>query len=685
MGREAIMAVERAPQVRRFAPPANGTKRGVRLEWEGKKAEIDVPVLPFQTIETINEPRQQLTLFSAPDDTRPAFPQGWKNKLIWGDNKLAMAALVEQYAGQVDLIYIDPPFDTGADFSVTVEMGNEEITKEPSIIERHAYQDTWGRGLDSYLQWFYETALSLFHLLAETGGLYVHLDYRVGHYVKVVLDEVFSQNGGGFVSEIVWRRTGSNTATARYGNNCDFIMFYTKSDRYTWNQLYGTYDLEYIDSHYTQKDADGRLYQLVSTTGAGATAGDYTWNGMRPPSGRHWAYSMTKMEELDRVGKLVHSKSGMPRVKYYLEEQPGPPLQCLWDDIKVVNSQAFERVNYPTQKPEALLERIIKASSNPGDLVFDCFLGSGTTAAVAERLSRRWIGCDLGRFAIHTTRKRLLGWKGEGGERCRAFEILNLGHYEQQFWQGAEGESVDHITAKKRAQDYIRTMLAFYHAHPLDGTGRIHGEKGGRAVHVGPLAESVSRMEAFEATEAALSLGFRGLDILGWEWDFESNETVKEDAKMRGVDLRLIQIPEEMLDGRARKLFQDGKLTFPELASLKVEIESLPGHSRSYCIHLDDFIVPPGTLPEGLRDRVTRWQDYIDYWSVDWEFGKDTIPGERDTFHNMWQTFRTRRDRTLALTSEPHDYAAPGTYTIVVKVVDIFGNDTTVSRKVDVP
>ncbi len=200
-----------------------------------------------------------------------------------------------------------------------------------------------------------------------------------------------------------------------------------------------------------------------------------------------------------------------------------------------------------------------------------------------------------------------------------------------------------------------------------------------------PMTGFSTSREAFEASEAALALGFRHLDILGWEWDFESNETVKEDAKMRGVDLRLIQIPEEMLDGRARKLFQEGKLTFPELASLKMEIEALPGRGRSYCIHLDDFIVPPGTLPEALRDRVTRWQDYVDYWSVDWEFGKDTLPGERDTFHNMWQTFRTRKDRTLALTSESHDYTAPGTYTVVVKVVDIFGNDTTVSRTVDVP
>lgn len=684
------MAVERAPQVRRFASPANGAKRGVRLEWEGKKSEIDVPVLPFQTIETINEPRQQLTLFSAPDDARPAFPPGWKNKLIWGDNKLAMAALAEEYAGKVDLIYIDPPFDTGADFTVQVEFNHEMVVKEPSIIERHAYQDTWGSGLDGYLTWLYETALLLHQLLSGNGSLYVHLDWHIGHYAKAVLDEVFGIDY--FVNEISWKRSSNTSSIGGIWKRAhDTILFYTKSDDYVFNFQYKALSDTSIQL-YQNEDERGQ-YQLVPILVSGKRGGTtgHVWRGIDPnqrgKAGMHWVTTPSKLEAYAAEGLIVvpEKEGGVPRLKYYLSSNKGVVMSDLWDDISPISSNGNEAANYPTQKPEFLLERIVKASSNPGDLVLDCFVGSGTTAAVAERLGRRWIACDLGRFAIHTTRKRLLGFQGVNGERCRAFEILNLGHYEQQFWQGVEGEETDALTTKHRERDYLKTMLTFYHAHPLDGAGRIHGEKGGRAVHVGPLAESVSRMEAFEASEAALNLGFRSLDILGWEWDFESNETVKEDAKMRGVDLRLIQIPEEMLDGRARKLFQDGKLTFPELASLKVEIESLPGHSRSYCIHLDDFIVPPGTLPEGLRDRVTRWQDYIDYWSVDWEFGKETLPGERDTFHNMWQQFRTRKDRTLALTSEPHDYTAPGTYTVVVKVVDIFGNDTTVSRKVDVP
>ena len=340
-------------------------------------------------------------------------------------------------------------------------------------------------------------------------------------------------------------------------------------------------------------------------------------------------------------------------------------------------------INYPTQKPEALLERIISASSNPGDLVLDCFLGSGTTAAVAEKLGRRWIGVDLGRFAIHTARKRLLDWEGPKGEKCRPFAILNIGHYERQAWVGDDGETSDDRTARRREGEYIRTLLAFYHATPLDGGGLIHGKKETHAVHVGPLESPVSRMEAYDAVSGALALGYRSLDLLGWEWDFEANETVKEEARARGVALHLVQVPAEMLDGRARKLFAEGTLTFPELAALAADVEPLPGQRHTYRVRLTNFIIPPGNLPETLRDRVTRWQDYIDYWSVDWQYGHDTPPGARDTFHNMWQQFRTKKRRTLADESEPHTYAAPGTYTVVVKVVDIFGNDTTVRRVVD--
>jgi adenine-specific DNA-methyltransferase len=583
-----------------------------------------------------------------------------------------MAALGEQYAGQIDLIYIDPPFDTGADFSIEIEVGDESVTKQPSIIERHAYQDTWGRGIDSYLQMMYDRLLLMRDLLSESGSIYIHCDWRTNSTLRLLLDEVFG--GENYRNEVSWVKNslGAKGRAQQYPRNRDSILFYTKSEQYRFNRQYTEQAevIEVVDGkerHSYKIDSEGRYYWT-------SPKGDYT---------------DASIEKLRAEGRIEETSSGTTRIKYFVERRGSKIIKerivdDVWGDIEMIFRSKDMDWGYDTQKPEALLERVLRTSSNPGDLVLDCFVGSGTTVAVAERLDRRWIACDLGRFAIHTTRKRLLGWKGASGERCRAFEILNVGHYEQQFWQGVEGEDVDDITAKKREQNYVRTMLAFYHARTLDGSTRVHGEKGGRGVHIGPLAESVSRIEAHEASEAALDLGFRGLDILGWEWDFESNETVKEDAKMRGVDLRLIQIPEEMLDGRARKLFQDGKLTFPELASLKVTVESVPGQSRTYRVHLDDFIIPPATLPEALRDRVTRWQDYIDYWSVDWEYGTEPPPFER-TFRNMWQDFRTRKKRTLTITSENHAYTASGTYTVMVKVVDIFGNDTTVSREVVVP
>lgn len=684
------MATERVPpQTRRFGVPANGAKRGVRLEWDGKRAEIDVPVLPFQTIETINEPRGQMTLFSPPDDPRPAPPPGWKNKLIWGDNKLAMTALMEQFAGQVDLIYIDPPFDTGADFSTSIEFGDEAVMKEPSIIERHAYQDTWGRGLDSYLQWLYETSLLLRQLLAPSGSFYIHLDDHVSHYAKAMLDEIFGEDS--FVNEIVWKRSDAHNDAGQgakfYGRVHDVILYYVVTGDYRWRDQFTNLPQATVEKWYRNVEPDtGRKFNkadLTARKGGGNTS--YVWNGRTPPPGRFWAYSYENMQRMESEGRLVYSSTGMPYMRRYLDESKGVPLQDWWDDISMLRGiSGNERLGYPTQKPEPLLERIIKASSNPGDLVLDCFLGSGTTAAVAEKLGRRWIGCDLGRFAIHTTRKRLLDWEGPNGERCRPFEILNIGHYERAAWQGFEGETTDDLTGKRREQEYIRTLLTLYHATPLEGGGTIHGKKETHAVHVGPLDSPVSRMEAYDAVTGALALGYRSLDILGWEWDFEANETVKEEARARGVTLRLIQVPEEMLDGRARKLFAEGKLTFPELASLEADVEPVEEQRRTYRVRLTNFIIPPANLPEALRERVTRWQDYIDYWSVDWRFGADTEQGKRDTFHNMWQKFRTKKHRTLPDVSEPFTYDAPGTYTVMVKVVDIFGNDTTVSRKVEV-
>jgi len=464
----------------------------VELTWEGKydaDGRRTAPLrlqLPFQSVETVNESAQErqmaLDMFSA------GRPPEWRNRLIWGDKKYVLPSLLDEFAGQVDLIYIDPPFATGADFSFQVDIENERFIKEASIIEQKAYRDTWGHGLDSYMQWSYETALLLYELLSETGSLYVHLDWHIIHYAKVVLDEVFGESN--FRNEITWKRSAIATSVkTQWRNSHDTILFYSKSTNNVFYVQYGEYT-ESSKRHYNKRDEKG-IFRTVPLMASGRTEGvsGQPWRGVdvasRGRSGMHWLKKPDVLEQLDTDGMIFWNSQGIPELKYYVDEAKGVYISDFWEDIKVINSMAKEAVGYPTQKPEALLERIIQASSNEGDLVLDCFCGSGTTAAVAEKLNRRWIACDLGRFAIHTTRKRLLSI-----ENVRPFVVQNLGKYERQAWQAAEfggPEQAASVTAQ-----YRRFILELYHARPITGYNWLHGLKAGRMVHVGAVDAPIS-------------------------------------------------------------------------------------------------------------------------------------------------------------------------------------------------
>lgn len=286
--------------------------------------------------------------------------------------------------------------------------------KEPSALEQKAYRDTWGRGLNSYLQWFYETALLLRELLAEDGSLYVHLDWRMVHYAKAVLDELFGQDS--FQNEVVWKRTTAHSSAQRYAPIHDTLLYYTKSPTAVWNKLRTDYDQAYLQKYYRFDDGDGRLYWRADITAAGVRKGEtgQPWRGINPTArGRHWMVPPAELDRLDAEGRIYWPPGGgMPQHKRYKDDLKGKAVSDIWDDIDRINPVGSERTGYPTQKPEALLDRVLNASSRVGDLVLDCFAGSGTTAVVAEKLARRWIACDLGRFAIHTTRKRLLDTPG---------------------------------------------------------------------------------------------------------------------------------------------------------------------------------------------------------------------------------------------------------------------------------
>lgn len=328
--------------------------------------------------------------------------------------------------------------------------------------------------------------------------------------------------------------------------------------------------------------------------------------------------------------------------------------------------------DYPTQKPDRLLDRIVKIACPEYGLVADFFVGSGTTLAAAERNNRHWIGCDLGRFAIHTTRKRLLDIPD-----CKPFEILNLGRYERKYWQGVSfGDEKPAEPDAAAVAAYIRFILDLYHAQPLAGV-HIHGRKGPALVHVGAVDAPVTIRQVNEAVAEAAKLDRKELHVLGWEWEMGLHDPLAQQVmREHGIKLRLLNIPREVMERRA---VETGDIRFFDLAHLEAEIvpagaplsrPAASGKNRKIQVRLKNFVIPDTDLiPDEVRAKISKWSDYIDYWAVDWDF-------RHDTFMNQWQAYRTRQHRKLTLESDAHEYPEPGRYQVLVKVVDIFGNDT---------
>ena len=542
------------------------------------------------------------------------------------------------------------------------------FTKQPSIIEYKAYRDIWGHGLESYLQWFYETVLFLHQLLHQNGSLYVHLDWHVAHYAKCVLDEVFGSDH--FANEIVWRRTTpKGLAFTRFASNHDVIFYYHKTENYVWNPQHVPHSSEYLDRYNLVDPTTGRRFQATSLLNPNRDRPNLTYEFHGHT--KVWRWKKERMLRAEAEGRIYFPPNGgVPREKRFLDEQEGVPVSSVWTDIAPVNAVAQERLRFPTQKPEALLERIIRASSEENDLVLDCFCGSGTTAAAAEKLGRQWIACDLGRFAIHTTRKRLLSIRS-----VRPFMVQNLGKYERQQWAGAEfGDN----RAAVRQRAYTEFILKLAGAAPLHGYTWLHGLKAGRMVHVGAVDAPVSVGDVTQiAAEFRRAVGTgkdapttNGVDVLGWDFAFELNEVAKQQAAAANIQMRFLRIPRDVMDKRAA---EQGDIRFFELAALSVEVKA---DKRNVFLKLTDFVIPPDDVPEEARKAVKHWSQWIDYWAADWD-------NKGDAFHNEWQTYRTRKGRSLLLETV-HNYGDPGEYTVVVKVIDILGNDTTKTVKVRV-
>jgi len=637
------------------------------LIWEGKykdgKRASPVRIaLPFQTIETINESAQQR------QKMRNSFPSGhdreWRNRLIWGDKKYVLPSLLSEFAGQVKLVYIDPPFDTGANFSFnatipdnpdTPENETTDFIKRPSIVEQKAYRDTWGRkGIDSYLRWFYETAVILYELLAEDGSFYVHIDWHVGHYVKAVLDEIFGYEN--FRNEIFVKRVRKNVRERELVKSlnvaADSVLFYSKSKT---TSLRPPMRPEMKKARWHTFKASGFRRGM-----------DYELFGKKPSNTNHWRWTREKTKIAIKEGRLrPNPRTGNP--EYFIGATSETLCDSLWNDLQ---AYTFKH-NYPTEKNEALIERIIKASANNGDLILDCFVGSGTTAVVAEKLGCRWIACDLSRFAIHTSRKRLLSIPN-----IKPFIVQNFGKYERQAWQTAEFSIQE--SQKEKDLKYRKFILELYKANRVRGYSWLHGLKNGRMIHVGSVDAPVTLADVKAiSAEVWKSVGkgknsaeIAAMDILGWDFALEVNEVAKQVAANANIDVAFKIIPRELLE---KKAVEQGDIKFFELASLSIEIKT---KGEKVTASLTDFVIPPQDLPENVQKAITHWSQWIDYWAIDWNY-------KNDTFHNQWQSYCTRKRRKVELEAN-YVYEIPGDYDVMVKVFDILGNDTTKLLRVKV-
>jgi len=642
----------------------------VFLFWNGRKEDVTNIALPFHSIEHIDEPRKEtmkvgdaFLMF----DTRGRQLKGWTNKLIWGDNKLILSSLANgplreeiEKEGGLKLIYIDPPFAVNADFGFDIEIGGETAEKKQSIIEEIAYRDTWGKGISSYLSMMYERLKLMHNLLAKDGSIYVHCDWRVSHYLRFLLDDIFlSEN---FSNEIAWCYSGPGKNEKAFTRKYDHILFYQK------NKSYSIFNIPRVEHK----------------------------------SGIHNKGAF--------LGKIADDSE--ERVKQ-LEEQ-GKRLEDWWSDIYAADRMRNEIVGYPTQKPEALLERIIKASSNEGDLIADFFCGSGTTAAVAEKLGRKWITADLGRFSIHTTRKRMIGVQRElqeSGKDFRAFEILNLGKYERQFFMD------DLTNGKLKAKEdlYVDLILEAYKAKRIDGHNTLHGTKAGRFINVGPLDVPVTQSRLLDIFEECRQKLYTQVDVLGFEFEMGLTPQFIQELKEKGVSITLKYIPKDVFDRRA---VEKGQARFYDVAYLNTK-QNING--KTVTIELTDFVthytqddiediqhsmrtgskivIEDGQIVKIEKDKngiITRtiltenWNDWIDYWAIDFNYEdrQEIIKvhnekGEIEEkwtgnylFENEWQSFRTKKNPTLEYISAPYEYKESGTYKIMVKVVDILGIDT---------
>ncbi len=702
----------------------------IELLWNGKSNEVTNVNLPFQIIEHVDEPRKNIepelqgNLF----DTRGRKLTGWTNKLIWGNNSLILSSLINgelkneiEKQGGLKLVYIDPPFNVGDNFEFELEIGKETLSKKRNALEQLAFGDTWGKGEDSFLSMIYERLKLIHSLLHEDGLIFVHCDWRLNSSLRLVLNEIFGEDC--FKNEVYIKRKTKNIqnqfSEVKMLNIAfdSIFIFSKKSDKKIRvpkkKLLEANVDGKW-NNFWNNADRPTMRYELL---GIKLTTGQWRWKKEKAIEAvENYNEYITKHKHLtlkeywEKTGKekrFIMRKEGATRCYYWV-----PPTEETTVDTDWTDFYGYDNAQpYPTAKSELLLDRIIKNFSDENDLIADFFCGSGTTLSVAEKLNRKWIGCDLGKFAIHTSRKRLIEVqrdKEKNGEHFRPFEVLNLGKYQREFFFKDYLYNQRNIKNEQSEEHYYDLILKAYKGKKEEGYRIIKGTKNNRAVAIGPFNLQVTRLFVESVINECLENKILSVDILGFEFEMGLFPNIRDIAGKQGIDLNCLYIPNDIFDKKAVKKHQ---IIFYNTAFIDAQIVT---KKKEFCVKLKGYVVfDSDTLFEEALSELDKgekreilmnnsiikiekgkdgkikkqvikmnWSDWVDYWSVDFDFenkkeiikedGKDKWTNDY-IFENEWQSFRSKENEIEFET--PCRPIVKGKK-IAVKVIDIFGNDT---------
>jgi adenine specific DNA methylase Mod len=641
--------------------------------------------ISLQTNEVVLPSKDSDTLWSGhlPKDEN----KDWMNRLIYGDNLLVMQALLAgdpesglpSMRGKVDLIYIDPPFDSKADYRTKVSLPGVDLSQKPTVIEQFAYADTWKDGTVSYLKMIYPRLALMKELLSDKGSIYVHIDWHIGHYVKILLDDIFGKNN--FKNDVVWRKRNIPNAQSKfYSQVYDNLFFYTKTNNYIFNKIYVPLE-EKQKQPYRLEDEKGKFRLImIEARGRQASSGrrSFEWRGRTA----QYLYSSEKLDDFFNRGYIYGDAESGYSKKQYLDEVEGILATNIWidKDVSPIQGGSNEFIEYDTQKPEGLLERIINASSDENSLVVDFFAGSGTAGAVAERLSRKWIMSDIGKPANLVMRKRLID------QNAKPFLYQAIGDYQK--------EALASSKLYRRVGDLAQVVMQLFGAIPFvddqNPNKNLGYIKDSRTL---VMVDSPSKLTGLATLKKAVEYknsymgGWNKVVVLGWNFTYDITEAIQS---LNDNNLEVLVIPPDLLDKLKTKasykdLVSSGKIRFSSLQYLSVRpIQAeVIGENEQLTIELDNYVLlSPDNIPlddkdkEKLKELIAKDPlSLIEYWSIDPDY-------DGETFRSKWQDYRENEEND----GDPYHVINKAVLTVpkvtnrkvCVKAVDVFGFESIV-------